>query len=108
MASRCSSASLAASPASFQPSNAATTTVWCSSGNAALPKKGPSGGVTELAYGLPPGDDADRARSVVGVPPLAGASRAIVSGPMFGASDADCRPIDAQPGTLHRTTILTA
>src|ERR1700679_1343085 len=36
MASRCSSASLAASPASFQPSNAATTIVLCSSGREAL------------------------------------------------------------------------
>src|ERR1700761_34487 len=46
MASRCSSASLAASPASFQPSNAATPIVLCSSGNEALT----SGEVTQLAY----------------------------------------------------------
>src|SRR5215470_10992759 len=51
MASRCSNASLAASPASFQPSNAATTTVLCNSGSA-LPEVGPSGGVTDLGYGL--------------------------------------------------------
>src|ERR1700743_1787322 len=48
MASRCSSASLAASPASFQPSNAATTIVLCRSGNEALT----SGGVTQSAYGV--------------------------------------------------------
>src|SRR5689334_15444515 len=48
MASKCSSASLAASPASFHPSNAATTIVWCSSGSDALT----SGEVTDLAYGL--------------------------------------------------------
>src|ERR1700733_11089749 len=45
MASRCSSASLAASPASFQPSNAATTIVLCSSGREALP----SGEVTTFS-----------------------------------------------------------
>jgi hypothetical protein len=48
MASRCSSASLAASPASFQPSNAATTIVLCSSGNEALT----SDEVTQLGYGV--------------------------------------------------------
>src|SRR5437588_9156122 len=48
MVSRCSKASLAASPASFHPSNAATTIVLCSSGSEALT----SGEVTDLAYGL--------------------------------------------------------
>lgn len=48
MASRCSSASLAASPASFQPSNAATTIVLCNSGNEVLT----SDEVTQIGYGV--------------------------------------------------------
>jgi len=46
MSAKCATASLAASPASFQPSNAATTTVLCSWGSDWLSSGPVSGQVT--------------------------------------------------------------